>query len=154
MSRLQRGFRLLDIGNEKDIAEFNAYKNGQIESAKEQVQKDEKADLDKLAACFKHEEIIEEIGEKLENDEDLTEEELAYIGDGPESVDSGFWDTEDKFMTPGLWWTVNHDLIGMPDYKDLLKGDSGFPHWEIVAKAQIREMKKHGRDLLDNTKKD
>ena len=95
-----------------------------------------------------------EIGRKLENDEDLTEEESAYIGDGPESVDSGFWDTEDKFMTPGLWWTVNHDIIRMPDYKDLLKGDSGFPHWEIVAKAQIREMKKHGRDLLDNIKKD
>ena len=151
-SSKKNGFRLLDTENEKDVAQFNAYKSDQIEHAKKQVQEDEKADLDKLAECFKHEEAINEIGRKLDNNEDFTEEELKYIGDGPESIDNVFWDPEDKFMTPDLWWIVNHDIIGMPDYEKLLKGDSGYSQWETVAKAQVREMERQGRPLLHDDK--
>ena len=153
----ERGYRQLDSNDEKDMLKFNNMVADDIKKLEEQLREDRNANLDELAECFKNDEMIEKISEKLKSNEDFTTEEKEFLnrtdpGDGYNQYFlTGYYDTSDDYRA------LNHDhdvLIGGYAYKDILSNDKlrNTPHG-IIAQAQVRELVKEDRALLHKDEK-
>lgn len=145
-------YRPLNVDNQREVAWFEEYRENRMSQAKKQVEKDENADLDELARCFRNQEIIEQIAAKLESGEDFTDEEVKFLGNAPDA-DDGLFDTN-RFLTPDVCYIIHHGIFAIPDYSELLDQNSKksikWPQWATVARAQVREMTKQNRVLLHN----
>ena len=129
--------KLLDKNNAKDMEIFEEVKNGKIMRAEEDLRRDENFDLDEIVGCFKNQEIIEQIADKLKNNESFTKDEKEFLGEAPDSIDDYF--DMYKFAALDFLDLVRGGApIEVPRYRDLLASEMNYSG-AIVAKAQMRE---------------
>lgn len=143
-------WRPIDTDNESDMESFDEYKSNAIDRAKEEIEKDQHADLGELAKSFQNQEIIAGIEAKLENNEDFTDEERAFLGDAPVAM-SDFFDVY-RFLTPATCYVLHHSIMSVPRYRDIMENSDGpiyvDPEWKTVARAQMQEIAEQNGAIL------
>lgn len=149
-------FRSLGVNSETDMADFEGFKAGEINWARRRLEADKNANLDELAECFKTQEVIEQIEKKLNTDEDFSEEEQKFLQKNTKGLEGflmgGYYNLfpVEEYMTPNPYYDTHHGIIGIPNYRRVLDGTEGYPEWNVVARAQLRDLIKEDRALLHN----